>query len=90
MIKAAHLISLFLAGCVATSLLGTVATMHPAFLRFSILLSVVVAVIWLLAWLLDDWVISFLQLERFTYYSVLISFAVAALVGGGVALWMSL
>lgn len=90
MSKATHLISLFLAGCVATSLVGVVATLNPAFFQFCILLGIVFLSTWLLAWVLDDWVILHLKLERFTYYSVLIAAAAAVLLGGGIAIWMNL
>lgn len=89
MARATHLISLFLAGCVATTLIGVVASLAPEFFNFAVLVAGVLIALWLLAWLLDDWLINFLQLERFSYYSILISSAAAAVIGGGIAIWIN-
>jgi hypothetical protein len=89
MTKATYYLGIFLAGCVATSLLGTVATLHPAFFRFVLLVEVVRLTLWLAAWALDDWLIALLKCDRMFYYGSLISLALSTLLGAGVALWMN-
>lgn len=88
MARATYFAAKFLAGCVAASQLGQVATLHPAFFRFSALVAVVAVVIWISLWVLDDWVIAVLNCDRTFYYGYLISAAICALLGGGVILWM--
>jgi hypothetical protein len=88
MVKATYLGGLFLTGCVASSFLGMLATLHPVFLRAVILVGCLVGIAWIAAWCLDDWAIEHWQLHRMSYYSVLVLVAIAVLLGVGVSLWI--
>lgn len=90
MAKAAHYLGLFLLGCVATSLIGTVATIHPIFFRLAAFIAGLALALWILAWLLDDWLIKSFTIEPMYYYGALVAIAIAILLGGGLALWIAL
>ena len=87
MAKATYYLGLFLGGCVATSLLGVVASIHPVFFKISAAIFCLLFLLWLLGWMLDDWLISLFNFDRMNYYGVLILALVAAVLGGLIALW---
>jgi len=51
--RAVYLANYFIAGCIAFSLLGWIASLHPIAFRAVLCLLAATAIIWCLSWLLD-------------------------------------
>jgi hypothetical protein len=51
--RAMYLGNYFVAGCIAFSLLGWIASLHPMSFRAVLCLLAVITIIWCLSWLLD-------------------------------------
>jgi hypothetical protein len=84
--RAIHLANYFVAGCIASSLLGWVASLHPMATRAIAFLVVAAFVIWGLCWLLDFSVSSWLKISVNNLQALLLASLAAAIIGGGVFL----
>jgi hypothetical protein len=84
--RAVYLANYFVAGCIAFSLLGWVATLHPIAFRAILCLLAATAIIWCLSWLLDFSLSSALKISVRDLQAYLISAGAMFLVGLGVYL----
>jgi len=84
--RAIHLANYFVAGCIASSFLGWVASLHPMATRAIAFLVAAAFVIWGLCWLLDFSVSSWLKISVNNLQALLLASLAAAIIGGGVFL----
>jgi len=84
--RAMYLANYFLSGCIAFSLLGWVASLHPHAFRVVLCLLAVTAIIWCLSWLLDFSLSSALKISVSDLQAYLIAAGAMFLVGLGVYL----
>jgi hypothetical protein len=84
--RAMYLANYFLSGCIAFSLLGWIASLHPIALRAVLCLLAVTAIIWCLSWLLDFSLSSALKISVSDLQAYLIAAGAMFLVGLGVFL----
>jgi len=84
--RAMYLANYFLSGCVAFSLLGWVASLHPIAFRAVLCLLAATAIIWCLSWLLDFSLSSALKISVSDLQAYLITAGAMFLVGLGVYL----
>ena len=82
MARTIHFSAYFLLGCIASSLVSWVGSIHPALFPVMWFIYGLVAVIFAMALLLDDAVRPQLKLAEVDYYAVMIAFAVAIALGG--------
>jgi hypothetical protein len=81
-----YLANYFLSGCIAFSLLGWVASLHPYAFRVVLCLLAATAIIWCLSWLLDFSLSSALKISVSDLQAYLIAAGAMFLVGLGVYL----
>jgi hypothetical protein len=84
--RAIHLANYFVAGCIASSFLGWVASLHPMATRAIAFLAAAAFIIWGLCWLLDFSVSSWLKISVSNLQALLLASLVAAIIGGGIFL----
>jgi len=84
--RAVHLGNYFIAGCIAFSLLGWVASLHPIAFRAVLCLLVAIAIGWGLSWLLDFSLSKLLKISVVDLQALLISGLGMVLIGLGVFL----
>ncbi|MEG4627919.1 hypothetical protein Q5691_26995 [Microcoleus sp. w1-18aA5] len=84
--RAMYLANYFIAGCIASSLLGWVASLHPMAFRAIAFLLAAVGIIWASAWLLDYSLSQFLKISIQQLQAVLIGVLAVLVVGLGVFL----
>jgi hypothetical protein len=84
--RAMYLANYFLSGCIAFSLLGWVASLHPIAFRAVLCLVATTAIIWCLSWLLDFSLSSALKISVRDLQAYLIAAGAMFLVGLGVYL----
>jgi hypothetical protein len=84
--RAIHLANYFIAGCIAFSLLGWVASLHRIAFRAVVCLLAATAIIWCLSWLLDFSLSSALKISVIDLQAYLIAAGAMFLVGVGVFL----
>jgi len=84
--RAIHLANYFVAGCIASSFLGWVASLHPMAARAIAFLAVAAFILWGLCWLLDFSVSNWLKISVSNLQALLLASLVAAIIGGGVFL----
>ena len=84
--RAVYLANYFVAGCIAFSLLGWVASLHPIAFRAVLGLLAATAIIWCLSWLLDFSLSSALKISVSDLQAYLIAAGAMFLVGLGVYL----
>jgi len=84
--RAVYLANYFIAGCIAFSLLGWVASLHPHAFRGVLCLLAATAIIWCLSWLLDFSLSSALKIRVRDLQAYLIAGGAMFLVGLGVFL----
>ena len=84
--RAIHLANYFVAGCIASSFLGWVASLHPMAFRAVLCLLVVIAIAWGLSWLLDFSLSNLLKISVADLQAILISSLAMLLIGLGVFL----
>jgi hypothetical protein len=84
--RAMYLANYFIAGCIASSLLGWIASLHPMAFRAIAFLLVALGIIWASAWLLDYSLSQFLKISIQRLQAVLISVLAVLIVGLGVFL----
>ena len=81
-----YLANYFVAGCIASSLLGWIASLHPMAFRAIAFLLAALGIIWASAWLLDYSLSQFLKISIQQLQAVLISVLAVLVVGLGVFL----
>lgn len=86
MTKAVYLFNLFLCGCVTSSLLGWLASLHPKALSSVSALIALLVVVWGACWVLDDTLTSRLNITPQDWQAILLSSLLALLLGLGVFL----
>ncbi len=84
--RAMYLANYFIAGCIASSFLGWVASLHPMTFRAVLCLLAATAIIWCLSWLLDFSLSSALKISVSDLQAYLIAAGAMFLVGVGVFL----
>jgi hypothetical protein len=84
--RAIHLANYFVAGCIASSFLGWVASLHPMAARAIAFLAAAAFVIWGLCWLLDFSVSSWLKISVNSLQALLLASLASAIIGAGVFL----
>jgi transposase len=81
--RAIHLANYFIAGCIAFSLLGWVASLHPIAFRAVLCLLAAIAIGWGLSWLLDFSLSKLLKISVADLQALLISGLAMLLIGLG-------
>ncbi|MEG4147907.1 hypothetical protein [Microcoleus sp. Pol12B5] len=84
--RAMQLGNYFLAGCIAASFLGWLASLHPNALRAVVCLLATIAVVWGLSWLLDYSISNLLKISVADFQALLIGGLAMLLIGLGVFL----
>jgi len=84
--RAASLANYFIAGCVASSLLGWIASLHPMSFRAIAFLAAASFILWGLCWLLDFSISGWLKISVQNLQALLLASLVAAVIGAGVFL----
>jgi hypothetical protein len=84
--RAVYLANYFVAGCIAFSLLGWIASLHPITFRAVLCLLAATAIKWCLSWLLDFSLSSALKISVSDLQAYLIAAGAMFLVGLGVFL----
>jgi hypothetical protein len=84
--RAIHLANYFVAGCIASSFLGWVASLHPTSFRAIAFLAAAAFVIWGLCWLLDYSVSNLLKITVSSLQAFLLAVLAAIVIGAGVFL----
>ena len=84
--QAIHLANYFVAGCIASSLLGWLASLHPTSFRGVLCLLAVIAIAWVLSWLLDFSLSKLLKIAVADLQALLIAGLAMLLIGLGVFL----
>lgn len=82
--KPMYLANYFVAGCIASSLLGWTASLHPMAFKAITFLIATVAVVWVLCWLLDFSISQLLKVSVSDLQAVLVSGLAMMLIGLGV------
>jgi hypothetical protein len=84
--RAIHLANYFVAGCIASSFLGWVASLHPMSAKAIAFLAAAVFILWGLCWLLDFSVSSWLKISVQNLQALLLAGLVSIAIGAGVFL----
>jgi hypothetical protein len=84
--RAVYLGNYFIAGCIAFSLLGWVASLHPITFRAVLCFLAAIAIGWCLSWLLDFSLSKLLKISVADLQAFLISGLAMLLIGLGVFL----
>lgn len=84
--RAMYLVNYFTAGCIASSLLGWLASLHPLANKSVGFLVASVFIFWCLCWLLDSSISSLLRITVADLQACLVICLAACLVGWGVFL----
>ena len=82
--KAMYLANYFVAGCVAFSLLGWIASLHPMAMKAVLFLLTAIAIAWGLSWLLDYSLSKLLKVSVADLQAFLIGGLAMLLIGLGV------
>jgi hypothetical protein len=81
-----YLANYFIAGCIASSLLGWIASLHPVAMRAIALLAVATFILWGLCWLLDFSVSGWLKISVQNLQALLMAGLAVSIIGAGVFL----
>jgi len=84
--RAIHLANYFVAGCIASSFLGWVASLHPTAARAIAFLAAAAFILWGLCWLLDFSVSGWLKISVNNLQALLLASLAATAIGAGVLL----
>jgi hypothetical protein len=84
--RAMYLANYFVAGCIASSFLGWVASLHPTSFRAIAFLVVAALILWGLCWLLDFSVSSWLKISVSNLQALLLASLASIAIGAGVFL----
>jgi hypothetical protein len=82
--RAIHLANYFVAGCIASSFLGWVASLHPTAFRAITFLAAAAFILWGLCWLLDFSVSNLLKISVTNLQALLLAGLAASAIGAGV------
>ena len=86
MMQAIHLANYFVAGCIASSFLGWVASLHPTSARAIAFLAAAAFILWGLCWLLDFSVSAWLKISVSNLQALLLAVLAMGIIGAGVFL----
>jgi hypothetical protein len=89
MTKAIAIINDFLVLAIASSFLCWIASLHPQALALVRAVYMIFALLWMLSWVLDDWLVARLKINTITLQGVLVLSLAASVVGVGVMLCRS-
>jgi hypothetical protein len=84
--RAIHLANYFVAGCIASSFLGWVASLHPMSARAIAFLAAAAFILWGLCWLLDFSVSNWLKISVQNLQALLLASLASVAIGAGVFL----
>ena len=84
--RAMYLANYFIAGCIASSLLGWIASLHQRAFRAIAFLAVATFILWGLCWLLDFSVSSWLKISVQSLQAFLLAGMASIAIGVGVFL----
>jgi hypothetical protein len=84
--RAIHLANYFVAGCIASSLFGWIASLHPMAARAIAFLAATAFILWGLCWLLDFSVSGWLKISVTNLQALLLAGLAASVIGAGVFL----
>ena len=84
--RAVYLANYFVAGCIASSFLGWIASLHPMAFRAIAFLAATAFVVWGLCWVLDYSVSSLLKISVSSLQAFLLALLAATAIGAGVFL----
>jgi hypothetical protein len=84
--RAIHLANYFVAGCIASSFLGWVASLHPMAAKAIAFLAAAGFILWGLCWLLDFSVSGWLKISVNNLQALLLASLAAIVIGAGVVL----
>jgi hypothetical protein len=84
--RAIHLANYFVAGCIASSFLGWIASLHPTSFRAIAFLAAAAFILWGLCWLLDFSVSGWLKISVQNLQALLLAGMAAIAIGAGVFL----
>jgi len=84
--RAIHLANYFVAGCIASSFLGWIASLHPMAARAIAFLTAALAICWGLCWLLDFSVSNWLKISVSNLQALLLASLATIVIGAGVFL----
>ncbi len=84
--RAIHLANYFVAGCIASSFLGWVASLHPMAARAIAFLAAAAFIVWGLCWLLDFSVSDRLRISVQNLQALLLASLASIAIGAGVFL----
>jgi len=84
--RAIHLANYFAAGCIASSFLGWIASLHPMAARAITFLAAAAFIVWGLCWLLDFSVSTWLKISVNTLQALLLTGLATVAIGAGVFL----
>jgi len=84
--RAMYLANYFVAGCIASSFLGWIASLHPMAFRAIAFLAAAAFVIWGLCWLLDYSVSNLLKISVSSLQAFLLAVLAVIAIGAGVFL----
>jgi len=84
--RAMYLANYFVAGCIASSFLGWVASLHPMTKRAITFLAATTFILWGLCWLLDFSVSGWLKISVNNLQALLLAGLASVAVGAGVFL----
>jgi hypothetical protein len=79
-----YLANYFVAGCIASSFLGWVATLHPTAMKAITFLATAVFIVWGLCWLLDFSVSDWLKISVNNLQALLLASLASIAIGMGV------
>jgi len=82
--RAMYLANYFIAGCIASSLLGWIASTHPMAQKAIAFLAAATFILWGLCWLLDFSVSGWLKISVTNLQALLLAILGMVLIGGGV------
>jgi hypothetical protein len=84
--RAMYLANYFVAGCIASSFLGWVASLHPMSFRAIAFLAAATFILWGLCWLLDFSVSGWLKISVTNLQALLLASLASIAIGAGVFL----
>jgi hypothetical protein len=86
MMRAMYLANYFVAGCIASSFLGWVASLHPMSAKVIAFLAAAGFIVWGLCWLLDFSVSGWLKISVSNLQALLLASLTMVLIGAGIFL----
>jgi hypothetical protein len=84
--RAMYLANYFVAGCIASSFLGWVASLHPMAFRAIAFLAAATFIVWGLCWLLDFSISNWLKISVQNLQALLLAGLASIAIGAGVFL----